>query len=1082
MIQFSYSFRFCDSPTSDLESRTPKGRAKRGRSANTSSTLGSVVPSTSSSSSTSTLIPSSSSSSITSASTSSTTQSNASDLIITETRSGKLRQASTKGRNRGGGTAGGAPASPIKEILTNKRKGRENESSIPTTLLDASKINKKARLTPKGITGSLSPPMEQQSCSQDSSSNNEVPRPASSPHLIECPEPNCSKKYKHINGLKYHQSHAHSSNREASATPVEENGDSRSMAEGGEIAEENEQSSPKQLLSKPVDKSANDIVKPSVLRPAVVPSSSNKGDSSRVICTLATENSLISTNKQSNIDDKKLANDQVNSRVQTDNVTNVNPTQHSGASHENKTSCQNILNHPNKPYVHPSGNVIDIDSSQHGGVVNASQTVNTQSVISTQLKTSHNDTKLQPSHVPPPQHQINQKSPISTHLSHTPTYTLSQVSQPQTLTHLSPHLQLGASTSPKQLTTQGHAVLPHQLKSSGVISTAPVSKLHLSSGQPNALGPGNSYSILSGQNVPVDTSKMEMKIDGMVKVTTVPSSSPLIAANRLAPIVGNIESTISSPSSTHTVSVSAIPHATPLSSLPGSTITSLKVKNGMEEDLDGENSKDLANGLLLSKAELDLSATAASRDDARSPAYSDISDANESTVIDGDNDGKDFKDEKKGELVGMGGAPPYPYGLYYGAYGQPPSHPYLMPPLQHSQFISNKPPPVDIKDKTSDKDKKEFLPLPGGNEYVKIPSQYLYSYSHLYPGGYSDLYMRDSLSKENADKSKLDHENLEDNDKGPTDLSRTSSLPCSDKDSAAPEKFDHAQKEPMGGIPPERRVLDLPLPYRYVGPYDPRVPLPPPVDKPLDPKACGPRPLTPSPRISPNINSTNGVNKDEKEAEKRTEHKPEGVKPTMETTGPPPPPTSSAYYPPFPYSHVPFDPYRPPLMPGMHLPGGMPPYLSGPPPGLAGLRYPIGGVPNCPEDLSSSGPPPPYPPGLYSGSHKMAELQERALKSPSNYPTSSVGSPLPVSGGNPPFSGVPHCLSPSVSSPGVLPSTGNSHQSHLIATSHLAERKTPPVGMRFPPHPSLPEGYSYPFFPTQFPPHFAGKRHLIRGS
>lgn len=31
----------------------------------------------------------------------------------------------------------------------------------------------------------------------------------SSPALIECPEPNCSKKYKHINGLKYHQSHAH---------------------------------------------------------------------------------------------------------------------------------------------------------------------------------------------------------------------------------------------------------------------------------------------------------------------------------------------------------------------------------------------------------------------------------------------------------------------------------------------------------------------------------------------------------------------------------------------------------------------------------------------------------------------------------------------------------------------------------------------------------------------------------------------------------------------------------------------------------------------------------------------------------
>ena len=33
--------------------------------------------------------------------------------------------------------------------------------------------------------------------------------PQPSPTLIECPEPNCNKKYKHINGLRYHQAHAH---------------------------------------------------------------------------------------------------------------------------------------------------------------------------------------------------------------------------------------------------------------------------------------------------------------------------------------------------------------------------------------------------------------------------------------------------------------------------------------------------------------------------------------------------------------------------------------------------------------------------------------------------------------------------------------------------------------------------------------------------------------------------------------------------------------------------------------------------------------------------------------------------------
>lgn len=35
---------------------------------------------------------------------------------------------------------------------------------------------------------------------------------AVSPVLLECPEQDCSKKYKHANGLRYHQSHAHGSN------------------------------------------------------------------------------------------------------------------------------------------------------------------------------------------------------------------------------------------------------------------------------------------------------------------------------------------------------------------------------------------------------------------------------------------------------------------------------------------------------------------------------------------------------------------------------------------------------------------------------------------------------------------------------------------------------------------------------------------------------------------------------------------------------------------------------------------------------------------------------------------------------
>jgi hypothetical protein len=50
--------------------------------------------------------------------------------------------------------------------------------------------------------------------SQNSAINAKKPKTtaspcAVSPVLLECPEQDCSKKYKHANGLKYHQSHAH---------------------------------------------------------------------------------------------------------------------------------------------------------------------------------------------------------------------------------------------------------------------------------------------------------------------------------------------------------------------------------------------------------------------------------------------------------------------------------------------------------------------------------------------------------------------------------------------------------------------------------------------------------------------------------------------------------------------------------------------------------------------------------------------------------------------------------------------------------------------------------------------------------
>ena len=165
---FFHRYRFCDSPTSDLDTRTPKGRGKRGRLA---------------------------------ASTTSTT-----DLSnFTETRSSvhsKLRNGgqAVKGRRgaaNGISTPSAAPSSPTPFIPprvepSNKRKSRGGEEDA---LSSASALGKKTKAVPQPTSTSVAPSGS----------------PPPSPVLLECPEPNCSKKYKHINGLKYHQSHAHGS-------------------------------------------------------------------------------------------------------------------------------------------------------------------------------------------------------------------------------------------------------------------------------------------------------------------------------------------------------------------------------------------------------------------------------------------------------------------------------------------------------------------------------------------------------------------------------------------------------------------------------------------------------------------------------------------------------------------------------------------------------------------------------------------------------------------------------------------------------------------------------------------------------
>ncbi|KAM6187996.1 zinc finger protein 608-like isoform 1-T1 [Sarcoramphus papa] len=162
--------RFCESPTSDLEMRGGRGRGKRARSTT-------AVP--------------------------------GNDVSFAESRGlqNKIRGgANGKGR-RGSLNASGCRTSPncaVDDVKaspssTNKRK---NKPPMELELNSSSEDNKSgkcartnSRSTPTTPQGKLEATFLGQGCS--------------SPVLIDCPHPNCNKKYKHINGLRYHQTHAH---------------------------------------------------------------------------------------------------------------------------------------------------------------------------------------------------------------------------------------------------------------------------------------------------------------------------------------------------------------------------------------------------------------------------------------------------------------------------------------------------------------------------------------------------------------------------------------------------------------------------------------------------------------------------------------------------------------------------------------------------------------------------------------------------------------------------------------------------------------------------------------------------------
>lgn len=186
--------RFCESPTSDIESKSLKsGRGKRARSSFTDTTGIDTRSVTTSKlrngkgrrTANSGFVPVSPAKGGVEGG-SSATSSSSSGLLI--------NSGNSFGIGSGGGVSLNNTSNNNDSLNVNKRKGRPGDLDLSSGETENSG-SKRGRLS--------------KNSESDSNYASQQTYTPCSPVLIECPEPNCSKKYKHINGLKYHQSHAH---------------------------------------------------------------------------------------------------------------------------------------------------------------------------------------------------------------------------------------------------------------------------------------------------------------------------------------------------------------------------------------------------------------------------------------------------------------------------------------------------------------------------------------------------------------------------------------------------------------------------------------------------------------------------------------------------------------------------------------------------------------------------------------------------------------------------------------------------------------------------------------------------------
>lgn len=397
------------------------------------------------------------------------------------------------------------------------------------------------------------------------------------------------------------------------------------------------------------------------------------------------------------------------------------------------------------------------------------------------------------------------------------------------------------------------------------------------------------------------------------------------------------------------------------------------------------------------------------RDEVQSPAYSDISDDG-APIIEPDLGDKSKSSDKKTES-GQQMSHIAQYGMY-PFYGQPP---YMMPSVQQQPQPQTEPKTKE-QDKVLEKSVDKEIKKEGPDYQQKVIPQYHYnpygympSYPYNMDPGFNSVPMvtEDKIKEERLKESPspADHTGIP---KISAPIPNPIQVPTPSKLKTEISLKEKQQNENHQILKESIEIKSQMSPYNiyqrqqqsqqrdeevrryYVYPEQRR--------KESDHKS------TPSKSSQP-PSTASMKQKDKNEEKKEKEIKHEGVKPTMETQGPPPPPTSQyAYIHPSymqspHYGALPFDPNHP-VYRGIMVPG---PYSGNPYLHPQMPRY------HAPEDLSR--PPPPKTLDMlqhhpqYYPSHKIHELQERAIKSPT--PKASVASASPSGANNSSSSGQP---------------------------------------------------------------------------